>query len=94
MGHAFFGEASRLWVSEEDEVNILKVPSAILMSAWSNWNGNKDMGRFYLSQALRVAQRIGLFQPLNWDPQPVDPIARRHQKAIAVIAWGLFNYQT
>ncbi|KAI0390706.1 hypothetical protein F5Y17DRAFT_471455 [Xylariaceae sp. FL0594] len=94
MGHAFFREASRLWDSSADVANVLQVPSAILMSAWSNWNGDKDMGRFYVSQALQVASRTGLFQPLDWNSQPLDPPVRRHQKAIAVIAWGLFNFQT
>jgi hypothetical protein len=64
------------------------------MSMWCNWNGKKDMGKFYVSQASRVAQHLGLFGEHEENTQSSDLTSRKQQKAIAVIAWGFFNFQT
>ncbi|KAI1813727.1 hypothetical protein GGS20DRAFT_586237 [Poronia punctata] len=95
MGREFFGEASRLWATGEDEeAHILRIPGALLMSAWSSWNGKRDMARFYLSQAVKVAQALGLSNPLVWAPRGIGAAGRRHKKGIATVAWGLFNFHT
>ncbi|KAI8627220.1 hypothetical protein F5Y19DRAFT_477789 [Xylariaceae sp. FL1651] len=94
MGHAFFEEAKRIWASEVDELHVLKIPAALLMTVWCNWNDMKEMGSFYLSQATRVALNLGFFHKLDEGLQSRELESRKRQKAIAIVAWGLFNFQT
>jgi hypothetical protein len=53
-----------------------------------------EMAEIYVARGVRIAQNLGLFDEETHNQQRLDPTNRKRWKGRAIIAWGLFNWQT
>lgn len=94
LGPAFFEEARRLWHADEDNPSLMYVPAAIFLCMWCKSHDMEDLGTMYITQGIRAAENMGLFDEETRDVDQFDPSVRRYWEGRTVIAWGLFNWQT
>jgi hypothetical protein len=93
LGPAFFEEAKRLWHADEDNPSLMRVPRAIFLCTWCKSRGMKHLSTLYITQEIRAAEEIGLFEEETNDIEQFDPSLQRYWEGRAIIAWGLCNWQ-
>ncbi|KJZ69189.1 hypothetical protein HIM_11422 [Hirsutella minnesotensis 3608] len=95
FGHSFFVEADNLWSLEQKNDSLTTVSAAQFLGIGSVYYG-KDGGLPYLSQGMKMAQRMKLLgvpdtiteQALTLEPQG------EWLRAMSCTAWGVFNWAT
>jgi hypothetical protein len=91
----FYEEATRLWESEERKDSLTRLQSAMLLYMVLGKNGRDKAGHTYLVDACRMARDLGL-SCLSTSTQLLKPFEvsdGRWERARAVTAWALFNFQ-
>ncbi|KAI0127424.1 hypothetical protein BJ170DRAFT_694222 [Xylariales sp. AK1849] len=95
LGPAFYDEAKRLWHAEEGQGHdLLRVPASIFLSMWCRSNSMNDLSSEYLKQGVRVALGLGLFDIETQNARILNASDQQQWRGRAVVAWGLFNWQT
>jgi hypothetical protein len=61
---------------------------------WCKSNGIDGLADVFITQGIRIAQDLGLFDKEIHNEQRLDLSTRKYWKGRAIIAWGLFNWQT
>lgn len=91
----FYNEARRLWQLEEGQDNLPRQQAATLLFLFLGKHGRDKVGQTFLADSCRIARDLGLFR-LSTSPlteRPKDVPEAKWDKARAVSAWALFNFQ-
>ncbi|KAJ4293412.1 hypothetical protein N0V90_008695 [Kalmusia sp. IMI 367209] len=91
----FYREARRLWEAEEGEDNLARIQAALALFMVFGKHGRDKVGYMFLQEACRIARQLGLFRlpsPSSIHRPPHIP-QERWERARAVTAWALFNFQ-
>ncbi|KAI1871490.1 uncharacterized protein JN550_004484 [Neoarthrinium moseri] len=95
LGPRFFAEAEKLWAAEKTQSStLMQVPAAIFLSMWCRSSGLEELSTGFISEAVRLAEELGLFDMESQEIDQREPHLHRIWRGRAVIAWGLFNWQT
>ncbi|RYP54262.1 hypothetical protein DL768_000836 [Monosporascus sp. mg162] len=86
IGYRFFAEARRLLDLERANATITTIQAAAILSLTCTVNGVDDLGWPYLQMSLAMAKTLNLF---SYTPES----DQEWQRAAAITAWGLFNWQ-
>jgi len=89
----FYQEARRLWDEEEDQNSLARVQAALALFMVFGKHGRDKVGYVFLQEACRIAQSLGLFQLSTSAARPHHIPIKKWDKARAVTAWALFNFQ-
>ncbi|KAG7141268.1 Nitrogen assimilation transcription factor nit-4 like protein [Verticillium longisporum] len=89
LTYQFLAEARRLWEIEmqSGEDKIVTVQAAMVMCAGYSTTGLDQLGRKYLGQGVRMAERLQIFGSLDHIKNPL------RRRVYAFTAWALFGYQ-
>ncbi|RYP89175.1 hypothetical protein DL770_004547 [Monosporascus sp. CRB-9-2] len=86
IGYRFFAEARRLLDLERANATITTIQAAAIMCLTCTINGVDNIGWPYLQMSLEMAKTLNLFSHTPESDQ-------EWQRAAAITAWGLFNWQ-
>ncbi|KAM0322081.1 hypothetical protein ACHAQA_009710 [Verticillium albo-atrum] len=89
LTYQFLAEARRLWEIEVrfGEDQITTVQASMVLCAGYSTTGLDQLGTEYLSQGIKMAQRMQILGSLEHVKNPL------RRKAYAMTAWALFGYQ-
>ncbi|KAK8117899.1 uncharacterized protein PG998_006180 [Apiospora kogelbergensis] len=95
FGPKFFEEARELWESDsEQQPRLMLVPTATLLNMWCYSNGAEKTGLEFENESIRIGIDLGLFRTLPREPMLCDDYTRIMTRGEAMVAWGLFNWQS
>ncbi|RYP19655.1 hypothetical protein DL765_003248 [Monosporascus sp. GIB2] len=86
IGYRFFAEARRLLDLERSNASITTIQAAAIINLTCIINGVDALGWQYFQMSLEMAKRLNLF---SYTPES----DQEWQRAAAITAWGLFNWQ-
>ncbi|KAF3009503.1 hypothetical protein E8E13_003784 [Curvularia kusanoi] len=92
---SFYYEARRLWDLENGKDHLTKVQAGMIMYLVLAKYGRDREGHKFLAEACKSAQKLGLFDfesPYN-KATPTHISADRWNRARAVTAWAVYNFQ-
>ncbi|KAK8013755.1 hypothetical protein PG991_009348 [Apiospora marii] len=95
LGHRFYEEACQLWKSDSQQrSHLLSATTATLLSMWCYGNGDEKTGTQFSDESIRIGIDLGLFRTLPRAPPLCDNFTRRMIRGEAIVAWGLFNWES
>jgi len=91
----FYKEARRLWELEEGQNDLPRLQAAMCLYMVLGKHGRDKVGHCFLVEACRIASEIGLFSilPSTSVQKPYGVPEEKWERARAVTAWTLFNFQ-
>ncbi|KAJ4346866.1 uncharacterized protein N0V89_010799 [Didymosphaeria variabile] len=90
----FYREARRLWEAEEGVDSLTRVQAALALFMVFGKHGRDRVGYMFLQEACRLARTLGLFRlPSPATQRPPHIQQEKWDRARAVTAWALFNFQ-
>jgi hypothetical protein len=91
----FYNEARRLWELEEGQDSLTRLQAALLLFLVLGKHGRDKVGHMFLGEACRVGHHIGLFRfsSSSSTQRPPGVSEATWERARAVTAWALFNFQ-
>ncbi|KAF1954077.1 hypothetical protein CC80DRAFT_536957 [Byssothecium circinans] len=89
----FYQEAQRLWEKDEGHDSLPRLQGALCLYMVLGKHGRDKVGNMFLSEACRIARDMGLFRVLPHYPENHHVSIKNLEKARAVTAWALFNFQ-
>ncbi|KAF2685363.1 hypothetical protein K458DRAFT_23460 [Lentithecium fluviatile CBS 122367] len=91
----FYREARRLWELEEGQDSLPRLQAALCLFMVLGKHGRDKVGHTFLLEACRIARSLGLFRLAPSASQKPPHVCReKWEKARAVSAWALFNFQS
>jgi hypothetical protein len=87
LGYQFLSECRRLWELEAGNSTITTVQAATIMALTYNKNGMDKIGWSYMMQAIKAAENMDLFGPVQ------NAHSTRLKAARTFTGWALFNFQ-
>ncbi|KAF2191960.1 hypothetical protein K469DRAFT_555285 [Zopfia rhizophila CBS 207.26] len=92
---SFYKEARRLWELEEGQDTLPKLQAALLLYLVLGKHGRDKVGHTFLIEACRIGRDLGLFRllPSTSIQKPLGVPEAKWERARAVTAWALFNFQ-
>ncbi|KAK8013683.1 hypothetical protein PG991_009276 [Apiospora marii] len=95
LGPRFYEEACQLWkLDSQQQLHLLSATTATLLSMWCYCNGDEKTGTEFSDESIRIGIDLGLFRTLPRAPPLCDDFTRRMIRGEAIVAWGLYNWQS
>jgi hypothetical protein len=90
----FYKEARRLWELEEGQDTLARLQAAMCLFLVLGKHGRDKVGHTFLLEACRISRTLGLFRVSHSALQKPSHVPEaKWEKARAVTAWAMFNFQ-
>ncbi|KAF2021291.1 hypothetical protein BU24DRAFT_18465 [Aaosphaeria arxii CBS 175.79] len=89
----FYKEAKALWEAGEGQDSLTRLQAAMCLYLVLGKHGRDKVGYTMLAEACRIGRDLGLFRLTSSSPKSSSVSSARWEKARAVTAWALFNFQ-